>query len=68
MNKNIKPCSTCGENPQMQTDEFGITYRLTCENCYKYTHDLISPSSTLEEPYCDDVTFSRLINEWNSLN
>lgn len=65
---NIKPCSICSEKPMIQTDELGVTYRFICENCYKYTSNLISPSSTLDNPHCDEKTLSRLINEWNSLN
>lgn len=65
---NIKKCSKCGQQPNIQTDELGMTYRLICKNCGRNTSDIISPNSSLNNPHCDELTMSRLINEWNSMN
>lgn len=64
----INQCLECEENPSIQTDELGITYRFICPKCGKHTQDLISPSSSLVNPHCDEKTMNRLITEWNSMN
>lgn len=66
--ENIKKCSKCNELPCIQPTELGIIYRLICPNCGKHTQDLISPSSSLDNPHLDEETKSRLIDEWNSMN
>ena len=45
-----------------------MTYRFICPECDKHTQDLMSPSSTLDNPHCDNVTYQRLIDEWNDMN
>ena len=64
----INNCSKCNVQPKSQSDELGIAYRLICPKCSKCTHDIISKSSTLGNPYLDDETLTRLTNEWNSMN
>ena len=64
----IKNCLGCNITPGIQTDELGMTYRFICTKCGKHTQDILSPSSTLNNPHCDDNTFQRLTEEWNSMN
>lgn len=64
----IKLCSTCNEEPLIQTDELGMTYRLICGTCGKHTQDMLSETSTLENPAPGEATMSRLIKEWNDKN
>lgn len=64
----IKNCSECNITPGIQEDELGMTYRFICTKCGKHTQDLLSPSSTLYNPHCDDYTRQRLIEEWNNMN
>ena len=65
---NIKKCSKCDKLPCIQNDELGFTYRFICDGCGKHTQDLLSPSSSLDDPHCDEETTLRLIDEWNSMN
>ena len=64
----IENCSNCNVQPESQSDELGITYRLICPKCSKHTHDITSKSSTLENPHLDDETLTRLANAWNAMN
>lgn len=63
-----KNCSNCNVQPESQSDELSITYRLICPKCFKRTQDIMSESSTLEKPHLDDKTLARLTNEWNAMN
>ncbi len=64
----INNCSTCNVQPCIQSDELGFVYRFICPNCGKYTHDKMSPTSSLNNPHCDTDTLNFLIQEWNSMN
>ena len=64
----IQNCSNCNIKPDIQSDELGITYRLICRGCGKHTGDIMSPSSSLDKPHCDESTLNLLIQEWNGKN
>lgn len=64
----LKNCSGCGKQPKIQSDELGIIYRFICEDCNKYTADVINKSSSLKNSRPDNETTSRLTEMWNKLN
>lgn len=64
----IKNCSGCGNQPKIQSDELGIQYRFICDNCNKFTRDIISKSSTLSNPHADEETILTLTQLWNNIN
>ena len=64
----IKKCSNCNSEPQIQSDELGITYRLICTTCNNFTRDLISRGFTPANPHCDSDTYQQLIQMWNDMN
>ena len=38
-----------------KTKHLGFVYRFICPNCGKYTHDKMSPTSSLNNPHCDKI-------------
>lgn len=64
----MRKCSKCAEFPVLQFDELGTIFRLCCPKCGKHTQDIISPTSTLSNPVCDENTKSRLYEEWDNMN
>lgn len=59
----IKLCSNCNEEPLIQSDELGATYRFICPGCNNHTQDILSRNFSPNEEI-----ISRLTKEWNDMN